>query len=205
MVDITHDWDDEDYEKSLDEAYDEYRKACYGDGPIPQAQYDETKQAFLSGIHWVTNRDSYCPDELARALRSILHRKNPHIKLASLVVALVLVLAATGCMQESQVASSNMSIASKNFELNRRCVFYNGITGDYILTIEGLLSVTDTNNKLEVMVKTGPASYKKHYLGLSDNVTYFVEQIESVSANPFHYRVVFRPQTIIPDITVQTR
>ncbi len=98
-----------------------------------------------------------------------------------------------------------MSVASKNFELTRRCVFYNGITGDYILTIEGLLSVTDANNKLEVMVKTGPASYKKHYLGLSDNVTYFVEQVESANADPFYYRVVFRPQTIVPDIEVQTR
>jgi hypothetical protein len=122
-----------------------------------------------------------------------------------LLVAAFALVSFCGCMQESQVASSNMSIASKNFELNRRCVFYNGITGDYILTIEGLLSVTDTNNKLEVMVKTGPASYKKHYLGLSDNVTYFVEQIESVSADPFHYRVVFRPQTIVPDIEVQAR
>lgn len=126
-------------------------------------------------------------------------------KMKRLLVAVFALFLFCGCAQESQVASNNMSIASKNFELNRRCVFYNGITGDYILTIEGLLSVTDTNNKLEVMVKTGPASYKKHYLGLSDNVTYFVEQIESVSADPFHYRVVFRPQTIIPDIEVQTR
>lgn len=126
-------------------------------------------------------------------------------KMKCLLVGVLTLVLFCGCMPESRVASSNMSVASKNFELNRRCVFYNGITGEYILTIEGLLSVTDTNNKLEVMVKTGPTSYKKHYLGLSDNVTYFVEQIESVSTDPFYYRVIFRPQTIVPDIEVQTR
>jgi hypothetical protein len=98
-----------------------------------------------------------------------------------------------------------MSVASKSFEVNRRCVFYNGITGDYVLVIEGLLSVESSDNRLEVMVKTGPNAYKKHYLGLSDNVTYFVEQVESTNADPFHYRVQFRPTNIVPDIEFKTR
>lgn len=111
----------------------------------------------------------------------------------------------SGCTPEAQRASENMSVASKNFEINRRCVFYNGITGEYILTIEGMLSVTDDNKRLEVIVKTGPRSYKKHYLGLSDNVTYFVEQMEPVQADPYRYRVIFRPQTIVPDLELQTK
>lgn len=107
--------------------------------------------------------------------------------------------------QESETASANVSVAAHNFEVNRRAVFYNGITGEYILTIEGLLSVKEssTQNRLEVIVKTGPREYKKHYLGLSDNVTYFVEQIESVKADPYHYRVVFRPAAIVPDIEIK--
>jgi hypothetical protein len=40
---------------------------------------------------------------------------------------------------------------------------------------------------------------------VSDNVTWFCEQIEPVKADPFHYRVIFRPTTIIPDIELQTR
>lgn len=116
-------------------------------------------------------------------------------------------LALSSCKQASEVASFNVSAAAQNFEVNRRAIFYNGITGDYILTIEGLLSVkeSDTQNRLEVIVKTGPSTYKKHYLGLSDNVTYFVEQLEPVTADPFHYRVIFRPATIIPDVELQTR
>ncbi len=109
------------------------------------------------------------------------------------------------CDQEASTASYNVSMAAHNFEVNRRAVFYNGITGEYILTIQGLLSVDEKDGRLEVIVKTGAREYKKHYLGLSDNVTYFVEQIESVQADPYHYRVVFRPATIVPDIEIKTR
>jgi hypothetical protein len=124
--------------------------------------------------------------------------------LTRILGAALLALLITSC-EESHTASLNVTTAAHNFEVNRRCIFYNGITGEYILTIEGYLSVkeSETQNRLEVIVKTGPRDYKKHYLGLSDNVSYFVEQLEPVEADPYHYRVVFRPTTIIPDIDVQ--
>lgn len=79
MVDITHDWDDEDYVKTLKAAYHDYRKACYGVAPLPPAQVRETMQAFLSGVHWLATRESYCPDDLEAALRKILGQHNPFI------------------------------------------------------------------------------------------------------------------------------
>lgn len=118
-------------------------------------------------------------------------------------ITLALALALASCKQESEVAAYNVSQAAHNFEVNRRVVFYNGITGEYILTIEGLLSVTPEDGKLSVIVKTGPRQYKKHYLGVSDNVTWFCEQIDSVPADPFHYRVVFRPATVIPAVEIK--
>jgi len=122
-------------------------------------------------------------------------------------IPLAFVLALASCNQESETASFNVSAAAHNFEVLRRCIFFNGITGEYMLSIEGLLSVkeSETQNRLEVIVKTGPQTYKKHYLGLSDNVSYFVEQLEPIAADPFHYRVFFRPTTIIPDVDLQTR
>ena len=130
--------------------------------------------------------------------------KNKIVKLPELA-AIALSVLLSGCHQESRVAAYNVSQAAHKFEVNRRVVFYNGITGDYILTIEGLLSVTPEDKKLSVIVKTGPRQYKKHYLGVSDNVTWFCEQIEPVAADPFHYRVIFRPATIIPDVQSETR
>jgi hypothetical protein len=50
----------------------------------------------------------------------------------------------------------------------------------------------------------GPDQYKKHFLGLSDNVSFFMEQIEPVDASEYYYRVIFKPETVIPDIDVET-
>lgn len=43
-------------------------------------------------------------------------------------------------------------------------------------------------------------AYNKHFLGLSDNVTYFAEQLETADVSAYHHRIVFKPQAIIPDI-----
>jgi hypothetical protein len=123
-----------------------------------------------------------------------------------LVALLVLVLFLTACGREADVASQNLSNAADSFEITRRIVFYNGVTGEYILTIEGLCALGnyDSAGSLSVTCKTGPTQYKKHFLGLSDNVTYFAEQIDSASVDAFHYRVIFRPAQIVPDIDIQT-
>lgn len=118
------------------------------------------------------------------------------------VVAIVMVLG--GC-SDADIASRNISVAADQFEIERRIVFYNGITADYILVLEGLCSLgnNDAPGELTVTCKTGPKSYKKHFLGLSDNVTYFAEQIETSEASPYRYRVVFKPLAIVPDIDLR--
>ena len=98
------------------------------------------------------------------------------------------------------VASRNLSKAADNFEVTRRIVFLNGIADTYLLVIEGLCAVVDQQNQLEVTCKTGESNYIKHYLGLSDNVTYFAEQTQGVEVSAYHYRVAFKPQTLIPDV-----
>lgn len=114
------------------------------------------------------------------------------------ITSTLLLLAA--CDKPADVASRNLSQAADNFEINRRIVFYNGITGSYMLTIEGLCSQEPSEKKLTVTCKVGPNSYKKHFLGLSDNVTYFSEQLEPAPASIYRYRVTFNPTTILPDI-----
>ena len=124
-------------------------------------------------------------------------------KMIMLVVLLVAVLIA-GC-SDADVASQNLSKSADMFEITRRIVFYNGVTGEYILVLEGLCSLgnADSAGELSVTCKTGANEYKKHFLGLSDNVTYFAEQIESSQANVYHYRVIFKPSVIIPDIDLE--
>ena len=114
---------------------------------------------------------------------------------------LALVLMGAGCT-DADVASYNLSKKADQFEVNRRIVFYNGINGEYMLTVEGLCSLgnSDPSGQLSVTCKTGIDSYKKHFLGLSDNVTYFVEQITDARVGVYHYKVIFKPSVIIPDI-----
>lgn len=109
----------------------------------------------------------------------------------------------TGCSTDAQVVSRNISKEAGMFRINRRIVFLNGITDTYILTIEGRCQV-EHGEKLAVTCKTGENEYKKHYLGLSDNVTYFSEQLDSANVDEYHYKVIFKPSVIIPDIEMST-
>jgi hypothetical protein len=117
-------------------------------------------------------------------------------------IASVAALALLASCSDADVASRNLSKAADMFEVNRRVIFYNGITGGYMLTVEGLCSLgnSDSKGQLTITCKTGPNAFKKHFLGLSDNVTYFVEQMEPQAVSTYHYRVIFKPQTIIPDV-----
>lgn len=123
-------------------------------------------------------------------------------KLVAITAALMLSL---GACNPAQTASYNLSNDSDNFRVMRRVVFVNGITDKYLLSIEGLCSITKDNEdaQLEVTCKTGDGEYKKHYLGISDNVTYFVEQLDPESVDTYHYKVQFRPEELLPDINVQ--
>ena len=122
----------------------------------------------------------------------------------------LLILASTftyfSCMpvDDADVARSNLEREEQNFNVYRRVVFYNGITGEYILTIEGRLAIiVDGDGDLVVTVKTENGTYLKHYLGLSDNVTYFSEALLPNAVSTSHYKVVFKPSAIIPTIEVR--
>ena len=110
-----------------------------------------------------------------------------------------------GCQSEADIASYNVSKSADMFEVTRKITFINGITNEAMLTIEGLCSLgnSDKEEKLSVTCKTGPGEYKKHFLGLSDNVTFVSEQIEPVTVSRFHYRVIFNPSTLIPAVELQ--
>lgn len=124
-------------------------------------------------------------------------------KLTLLLVGLMtMIITITSCTDAS-VASQNLSKAADQFEIYRRVVFYNGITDTYILSVQGYCSISDMNGQLEVTVKTEDGKFLKHYLGLSDNVTYFAEQIDKESVSTAKYRVIFKPSAIIPDVDME--
>jgi hypothetical protein len=121
-------------------------------------------------------------------------------KVWTMLAAVSFMLAAFAGCDDAKIASRNLSKAAENFEIDRRIIFYNGITDTYMLTIDGRCAIDDQGKQLEVVCKVSQDAYKKHFLGLSDNVTYFAEQLETADVSAYHYRVTFKPQTILPDI-----
>ena len=130
------------------------------------------------------------------------HTRKPAL-IAALATAAVATLLLSGCTSDADTASYNLSKAADQFEIERRVVFLNGITDTYLLSIEGRCSIEDQGDQLEVTCRIGPDEYKKHFLGLSDNVSYFVEQMNPVDVSVYHYRVIFKPEAIVPDIDVE--
>lgn len=124
---------------------------------------------------------------------------------AALALTAAAALALTGCTQ-ADTASYNLSQDADSFKLERRITFINGITDKYLLVVEGRCSINadGEDGQLEVTCKTSETGFKKHYLGLSDNVTYVAEQLDSADVSAYHYKLIFKPETIVPDVETQT-
>lgn len=133
------------------------------------------------------------------------HREDKMKKVITGLLGLLLVFAVMGCDRPADVVSRNISLEADNFNVLRRVVFINGITDQYLMSIEGFCSLGNDRSDWEISItcKVGGTEYKKHFLGLSDNVTYFVEQLESANVDPNHYKVIFRPSVLIPSLEVK--
>ncbi len=117
-------------------------------------------------------------------------------KLVIFMFLLVLVL--TACSAKDTV-SQNISRDADEFRIVRRVVFYNSITDTYMMEMVGNIAIDiGRDGVIEVIAKIGPNEYQKHYLGLSDNVTYTVEQIGTSDASEYRYKMIFKPESIIP-------
>jgi hypothetical protein len=122
------------------------------------------------------------------------------------LLVLVVGLGAAGCgtSTDAEVASENLSTAAEQFEVDRRVVVYNGITDRVKLEVEGPCNIEDERIQLEITcaisgVGTGHPQAIKNFAGLSDNVTYYVEQLHPIGVSTTQYRVIFKPEAIIPN------
>jgi hypothetical protein len=122
-----------------------------------------------------------------------------------ILLATAMLLGLAACEKDADVASRNISYAADQFEINRRIVFFNGITDTYLMTIEGYCALgnADGPRELTVTCKTGPGMFKKYFLGLSDNVSYFADQLEPAPTGVYRTKVIFKPLSILPDIEVK--
>jgi len=134
---------------------------------------------------------------------------NKTVKIAAAFAGLGLAASAlAGCASAADVAASNLSVAAEQFEVYRHIVGVNGITNTYLFEVTGYCSVETSASALagalEVTCKTGPNTYNKTFLGLSDNSTFVVQQVEDVSVSDARYRVIIRPDQLLPQFEVDS-
>lgn len=132
-----------------------------------------------------------------------MKRSTLNTMIGLLAIGLSSVTLLAGCDNAADVASRNVATAAANFEVNRRIVFYNVRNGEYLLSIEGRCARENTTREIEITCKTGPGQVKKHFMGLTTEVTYFIEQIEPAAADEYRYQVVFNPTQIVPDVRIR--
>ena len=108
-------------------------------------------------------------------------------------------LTLTACTEAERV-SYNISQDADNFNQVRQLTVINCIQGDVLFQMTGKMSITADieDNQLEVIVEDENGRYKKHFIGLSDNVTYVVEDVTSDMTDKYQYQLNFNPKMWIP-------
>ena len=120
--------------------------------------------------------------------------------LVSLLIIAIVSCCLTGC-REATRASYNVSKQADNFNIVRQVTVIDCINGDVMFQMTGKMSVyADTeDNQLEIVVEDS-GTYTKHIIGLSDNVTYVVEDLNlgSNDVSKYHYTINFNPKMWVP-------
>lgn len=102
----------------------------------------------------------------------------------------------TGCEErQADMVSYNLSLEADNFNNVRQITVINCLQGDILFQMTGKMSIEAdmTDHQLEVIVETESGSFKKHFIGLSDNVTYVVEDITEGNVDKYNYTINFNP------------
>lgn len=129
--------------------------------------------------------------------------RNKIVLFVTIILTLCMVI---GCSQAERV-SSNLSKEADNFNVVRQLTVINCIEGDVLFQMTGKMSITAdvADNQLEVIVENDDGKYAKHFIGLSDNVTYVVEDLVlgENEVNNYKYTLNYNPKMWIP-VDVQT-
>jgi hypothetical protein len=117
-------------------------------------------------------------------------------------------LVAFGCGSNADKVSKNLSTDAEQFKVQRRIVGINGVTDKVEFLVEGRCSIEGnglgTLRALVVICKQGSNTYKKHYLGVSDNLFWISTQLQALPESVYHTKIILKPQNIVPDFDLVT-
>lgn len=118
----------------------------------------------------------------------------------AIISMVVMCTVLAGCDTQASRVSYNLSQEADSFNVVRRLTVINCIQGDVLFQMTGKMSLTvdSSGGKIDVIVEDEYGNYQKHFVGLSDNVTYTIEQLQSKDVSNYKYTLNFNPKMWIP-------
>ena len=118
-----------------------------------------------------------------------------------ILTSILLTLTLCSCDSEASRVNYNLTQQADNFNVVRKLTVINCIQGDVLFQMSGKMSITADmeDNQLEVIVEDD-STYVKHFIGLSDNVTYVIEDLNLVDndVSKYRYTLNFNPDMWLP-------
>ena len=119
------------------------------------------------------------------------------IELATLTIGTL-----SGCITQADKVEYNLTQEADNFNIVRQLTVINCLQGDVLFQMTGRMSITADveDNQLEIIVENEDGNYTKHFVGLSDNVTYTIEDLNlgKNDVKKYKYTLNFNPNMWLP-------
>lgn len=128
-------------------------------------------------------------------------------KTAVLATVALATVTLTGCKSAADTVSDNLSKEAEKFSVQRKIVGINGITDKVLFEVDGRCSLEygdSMEGALDVICKHGPDDYRKHFIGLSDNVTFISTQVKGLDVSEYRTKIVLKPENLVPDFDLVT-
>jgi hypothetical protein len=125
----------------------------------------------------------------------------------SLLTVIMVALSIAGCTSSADKVSNNIGKDCEQFKCQRRIVAVNGITDKVLFSVEGRCSIekdADLSGTLELICKQSRNAYYKHFIGISDNVTFVSTQLAPLPESEYRTKILFKPENIVPDFDLVT-
>ena len=121
--------------------------------------------------------------------------------IALMLIAMIL----TGCTEAERV-SHNISQRADNFDVVRRLTVFNIRTDTVLFQMTGKFSIATDNDdgQLEVTCELDSGTYSKHFVRLSSETTYIVEDLSGTDVSKYSYEINFLPK-MIPGVKITSK
>jgi outer membrane lipoprotein-sorting protein len=122
--------------------------------------------------------------------------------LSVILVVLMFLLMFTGCTQAERV-SANISQQADSFNVTRQFTVINTRAEDgnvsILFQMTGNFSIQKTGDgDVDVIGENPDGTFYKHFVYLSQDITYVVQDLDSTAVNKHKFEINFNPKMIIP-------